>query len=403
MATMSGRPDGAGISVSMVAEWRIARNLFPIYTELVRQTGQCPPPFSSFGADDRPESLEAVRTWFDAVDASMPSPQFRTAVEAVIGVNDSAWHAIALHFLAVRRTDPESCKKLGFVLTRYFAICSPPSFRSKSVNRRHVADVLQPLIGDSPDSVEPSMPADDLVRRLEQCGSLAELLTISQEIEKWEQSIGDRYLLPIALVQATHLHYLLHLVASTTIQAQQAQVIKQLKGVRERGIETMDCRNAGMSEKEPLDTLIATWIQWKVPNDVEYRLQEIAAPLLGLDKVFAGMQGSAPDARVDAELAALRAFSERLVTQLAAVSQRLQRLEAMVDLQGGWTPSADTMAAANKFRVTPPPVIAPLPTIAPVAARPTLRPPSDVQPPAAQPPVPSNGNGSGNGNGTFRS
>ena len=254
-----------------------------------------------------------------------------------------------------------------------------------------MADVLQPLIGDCPDQAEPG-PAGELVHRLQSCRGMAELITISQDLEKWQESLCDHYLRPVALAQATHAHYLLHLVAAETVAAVQLQIVRQLKALGERGVTSLDCRAAGMGEREATDGLLAAWTQWTVPSDVEYRLEEVGKALLGLEKVFSSMQGGgAPDPRVDAELSTLRALAERLGAQLSAVTQRLQRLESIVDLHGGWTPSAETLAATNKFRVTPPPAIPQSPTITPIAVRPTTR--TDAPSPAPPPP----------GNGTLRS
>jgi hypothetical protein len=390
MATSSTRPDGRGMSVSMVAQWRIARNLFPIYAELVRQSGQCPPPVSSFGADDRPESLDAVRDWFDAVDATCPAAQFRARVDTVVGVNDTAWHAIALHLLAVRRSDPETRKKLAFVLTRYFAICSPPSFLSKSVSRRNVADVLQPLIGDcaEPAFTSPT-PADELLHRLEACRGMADLAAVFSDFTDCDQFFCEPYLAPAALAQATQLHYLFHVVAVEMVQAQTLNILTRLKALREHGVESVECHTG---EKKAVRDLIEFWSKWNVPADVEYRLEEVSNALLGLDKALTATQGGSPDPRIDGELASLRALAEKLNSQLSSVTQRLQRLESMVDLQGAWTPSAETIAAANKFRVTPPPVFSQPPNMTPIAARPTVRTPADAPQPGNHPLPPGNGN-----------
>ena len=87
-----------------------------------------------------------------------------------------------------------------------------------------------------------------------------------------------------------------------------------------------------------------------------------------------------------------RAVAEKLSSQLSVVTQRLQRLESMIDLQGAWTPSAETIAATNKFRVTPPPVFSPPPNMTPIAARPTVRTPGDPPQSGNQPLPPGNGN-----------
>jgi len=386
----TSRPEGR-MSVSMVAEWRVARNLFPIYTELVRQSGQCPPPFSSFGSDDRPESLQAVRQWFAAVDASFTSAEFRERIEAIVGLNETAWHTVALHFLGQQNNDHESRNRLAYILVRYFATSCPPSFRAKSVTYQHVAEVMQPLIGNhSESSAAASTSADDLLRKIEACRSLEDLLIIATDLDRWEGSLGSDYFAPLGLVRATHLRYLFHLNCVETVQAGITEITQRLQAIRERGIEFFDCRGAGLGEKVAIDGLLATWTQRVIPADVEYRLKELVPELVAWDKVLGSPQRNASDPRVEAEISSLRDLAERLVTQLSSITQRIQRLESIIDLQSDWKPSAETMAATNRFRITAPPPLPSSVTMTPIAARGLTSSPSDAQS-LVQPATPGNG------------
>lgn len=356
--------NNAGTPISVVAQWRLARNLFPIYAELTRNSQYCPPPpCSTFESDDRPESLQAIRQWFDAVDGSLSPARFRAALQAANALNsDSTLHAIAQHFLARRDASAESREKLDFLLVRYFSVCSPPSFHSRTLSRRNVADVLQPLLGDCAEPhPEWLAPLDAFLQKLDACPPLAALLTLLKEVAAWKASLGERYFQPIAAIELTHLHYMLHLVTVEAVDNALAQLVKQMEGVRSRGTEYLDCTAAGMSARESVAALIQKWKSWVVPHDIEFWLDELAPMLLGVEHALASAAGTAVDSRVETllgEMGRLRALLETMTAQLAALTQRLQRLEARVELSTPWTPSSEASAAA-KFRspINPPPVL----------------------------------------------
>lgn len=351
-------------AIGLVAQWRLARNLFPIYLELTRHAHECPPPpCSSFESDDRPESLQAIRQWFEAVDASLSPARFRTVLQAANAMHsDTMLHAIAQHFLARRDPVAPAREKLDFVLLRYFSVCSPPSFHARTVSRRNVADVLQPLVGDCPDGPAAAQPRlDQLLVRIAGCRTLDQFTALLKEAAGWEAGLQAHYFDPPVLVGLTHFHYLLHLAAVAAVDTTLSQMVKHLEGLRAKGVEHLDCSIAGMSEKEAVSGLIEKWKSWMVPQDVEFWLDELAAMLSGVEKAIAAAAGAPSDARVDtilAEMGRLRALAETMSAQLASLTQRLQRLEAKMELTSPWAPSAEAAAAA-KFRspLTPPPVL----------------------------------------------
>ena len=134
-----------------------------------------------------------------------------------------------------------------------------------------------------------------------------------------------------------------------------------MEGVRSRGTEYLDCTAAGMSARESVAALIQKWKSWVVPHDIEFWLDELAPMLLGVEHALGSAAGTAVDSRVETllgEMGRLRALLETMTAQLAALTQRLQRLEARVELSTPWTPSSEASAAA-KFRspINPPPVL----------------------------------------------
>lgn len=386
--------DARRVQISQVARWRLARNLISVYTEIARRSGVPAPPSGSFGADDRPESLDAAEKWFDSVDDSLTATRFRSALAAIIGGNgESALYAVAQHLISKRRLDEESRRKIEFVLVQYFLVCSPPSFHSKTVSVREVAEVLQPLTNASGSTVSAYLTnLEQLAARLQSCATVREIYEIATSLEQCKQAMGNEYYEPDALVLITHAQHLLRLAAREVMRTAVPELVRQLEELRARGIMTLDCRAAGSSEQEPVDAMILTW-KGVSEADIDYRIDEFAPALLGMEKVLTDRSGSNP--QFNAELASLRAMAEKLSTQLAAISQRVQRLEILVPTTAP-TPVAD----APKWRPSPLPAT-PAPTM-PIAMRTAAATPPEPAPvrsageirPVAV--TPQNGNGNGN-------
>ena len=142
----------------------------------------------------------------------------------------------------------------------------------------------------------------------------------------------------------------------------------------------LDCRAAGMTDREPVDGLILTW-KGLGEADVEYRIHEIAPALLGMEQVLADRTSSSP--QMAQELASLRSMAEKLSAQLAALGQRVQRLEILVPPQGStsavepvkWPAAMPTIPIAMRSA-------SPNPETAPARPSPEIRPAM---------PVPQNG------------
>lgn len=380
-----------GMQLSQVAQWRLARNLFAVYAELASRsvgTGVCPPPYSSFGADDRPESLDTVNRWFDAVDNSLSAADFRSALGAITGTNgESALYTVAQHLLSKRRTDPESRKKLEFVLVQYFLACSPPSFHTKAVTCSDISAVLQPLIPHAADTSESLLILANLSTRLQNCATLRELHEIAGTLEGCKQEMGDAYYETAALAHITHAQYLMKLVARDVARTSVTEVTSKMEQLRERGVTTLDCRAAGLTDQEVLTVLVAKW-KGLNESDIEYRLDEIAPVLLGMEKTL-GDKTSGSNPQLDAEIEALRSLADRLSTQIAAITQRVQRLESLVPASGS-TLASDLQRARATSPLPPPAPIAPIAVRAANLAKPEAAPGRTST--EQHPPTPPNGN-----------
>lgn len=325
--------DALRVQISQVARWRMARNLIAVYSEIAQRTGVSSPPSTSFGADDRAETLDAVEKWFDSVDKALPVADFRSALASVTASNgESGLHAVAQHFMTKRRLDDESRKKLEFVLVQYFLISSPPSFHAKTISVRDVGEVLHPLLGDVGGAPASAAEIEQLGTRLQNCSTVRELYDIVTAMESCKQAMGVDYYNPAMLVSITHAQYLLRLAARNVVRNAVEETVRQLEQLRARGTKVLDCRAAGASEHEPVDGLILTW-KGLGEADIEYRIAEFAPALLALEKVLAEAGGGSSP-QLAQELASLRSITEQLSAQLTAITQRVQRLEILVPSPG---------------------------------------------------------------------
>lgn len=378
--------DAHRVQISQVARWRLARNLVSVYTEIARRAGASSPPATGFSADDRPESLDAVDHWFDSVDDALSSASFRAALGPMTATNgESSLSAVAQHLMAKRRNDEESRKKLEFVLVQYFVVSSPPSFHSKTIGSRDVAEVLHPLMGAAVGTAPADPDFEQLASRLQNCASVRDLYETAAALESRKQSMDHGYYEPGALVHITHTQYLLRLAARNVIGTSVQELVRQLEDLRTRGVKLLDCRAVGATDREPVDGLILTW-KGLGDADLEYRIHELAPALLAMEKVLAERSGSSP--QLAQELASLRSLAERLSAQLASISQRVQRLEILVPTPGSTSavePVKWPSAAGNIANI--PIAMRTAPAGSPESS--AVRAAADVKPAA---PVPQNGN-----------
>ena len=368
--------------ISQVARWRMARNLIAVYSDIAQRSGVSSPPSTSFSADDRPEALDAIDQWFDSVDGALSAANFRAALASIAAGNgESALYAVAQHFIAKRRSDAETRNKFEFVLVQYFIISSPPSFHSRTISSRDVAEVLHPLVGNVGAAPASVAEMGQLANRLQNCTSIADLYEIATALDACKRALGAEYYDPAALVHITHVQYLFRLAARNTVRVALEELLRQLDDLRNRGVRMLDCRAAGMTDREPVDGLILSW-KGVGEVDLEYRIHELAPALLAMEKILADRSGPSP--QMAQELASLRSMAEKLSAQLAAISQRVQRLEILVPAPGStssvepvkWPAPSPSIPIAMRTAPVSSPEAAPIRT-------PEIRPAT---------PVPQNGN-----------
>jgi hypothetical protein len=203
----------------VAASWRKARRMYPIYAALATQfdlgTGPCRELESPIDRAE-PEYLQRIQDWFAKVDERFEVHQLRQLVQSTqLGSEEN------LHILIERQLQRAQVKKsktlrdkLDYLLVQYYAHCAPHGAHETSLDFDHVADVLNPVLGD----VSPLLPPfgaelDKVLADLSACQSLGDLLAkqILERSHQIKDSVGDQYFSPSAMVAFARFNYLVRL------------------------------------------------------------------------------------------------------------------------------------------------------------------------------------------------
>jgi hypothetical protein len=163
--------------------------------------------------------------------------------------------------------------KIDFLLVQYFSQDAPTDLDDNGADLAYVAQGLEPVLG----KVELKAPVwlnalDRVLDAARRCRSLDELLHggVLEQGRKAKAQAGDLFYLPIALVAFTRFGYLMRRVFFRLMLTDLNKILDGLGELDEQGVETIDCRRAQFSEKEPIIRLRMICQSWKVMFQAEY-------------------------------------------------------------------------------------------------------------------------------------
>ena len=367
----------------LVAKWRAARRLQPVYAAFARTAlPNCPAPSEEeLAAGTEVELLSRLESWFDAVDAELAAAEFRSLlVRLELSGSENELNALAERFLSKQTRTVSDQEKLEFVLSRYFLLCAPPSFYNRELGDDDVAEVLEPFIGDyAPTAEAGHSEIAALADAVEQCASLRELAEqqVLERARTLKASLGEAFYRVPALVTVTRLNLALHRKLNAVLSADFNALLKGLADLEERGESFVQMDESG--ERESIARLREAWSQWQIPADVECSSGEILTRLL--------LVRSAVD---DSLLPPMEKRITQLTSSMAEVQQAVEQMRAQL---AAMARDMATLARGQQQIVA---AIAPRPAAAaprPVAAPAPVTRNAPAAPPASggTPSVPANG------------
>ena len=128
----------------LVAEWREARLLHPLYNALAREFVIDLPACDDLEAaiDDPPqESVEQAREWFLEMDQKIQVHQLRQFLQTTNLTSEEGLQTLLEHHLH-RETRLDSDRdKIDFLLVQYFSHCAPSRLEDADVDLDYVAQM----------------------------------------------------------------------------------------------------------------------------------------------------------------------------------------------------------------------------------------------------------------------
>ena len=257
-------------------QWRTARRLYPVYIALLEmfhiQVSPCPELEQTVDRSEQ-ESLNRVWHWFDEMDNHVQVHQLRQLLQGTALATPENISALIRRHLDKPQKNSADRDKIDFLLVQYFAHRAPPDVKEEEVTVEHVVETLLPILGDVP-MVMPSWAPqlDKALDALTQCQSLPDLLqrAILEEARWLKEGVGSAYFQPMALILFTRFNYRVRLVFFRLMHGDLHAIRVGLAELEKRRFVTVDCRQANLSEAEPIASLQAICTEWKTPFRAAY-------------------------------------------------------------------------------------------------------------------------------------
>ena len=278
-------------------QWRTARRLYPVYVGLLEMFHIDVPPCPELEQTvDRsePDALNRVWAWFDAMDDRVQVHQLRQLLQGTALATPENISALIRRHLDKPRKNSADRDKIDFLLVQYFAHRAPPDVKEEEVTVEHVVETLLPILGDVPMTMPSWAPQlDKALDALTHCQSLPDLLQkgILEEARWLKEGVGTAYFQPIALVLFTRFNYRVRLVFFRLMHGDLHAIRLGLTELEKRRFVTIDCRQANLSEAEPIANLQEICTEWKTPFRAAYsagqNFRQILAIRAAVDRALA--------------------------------------------------------------------------------------------------------------------
>ena len=272
----------------IAAFWRTSRRLYTIYSELNR-TFEIGLPLCTeleYPIDrSEPEVIARVRRWLEVMDDRVQTWQLRQLLQSTNLQTEENLRALVCRYLEKKQKSDMDRDKIDFLLVQYFAHCAPQSSFEQKIALSEVARVLEPILGEVPQKFpEWTAGIDEKLETLNQCNSLEELQKSNAlvDVRELKLSLGQQYLDVPALVAFTRFNFLARRAFFRAMHLDLHAIRVSISQLEARGMTTVDCREAGLTEQESLEHVRHVIHQWKTPFRAPYSGGNSFQPLVDL-------------------------------------------------------------------------------------------------------------------------
>jgi len=263
-------------TTEVAAQWRQARQLYPLYKSLVEQFGIEVPACSVL--ENAPEqadasSLSQVRPWFDDVDNRTEVHQLRHFLQTSPLANEETLRLLACRVLQRDNKKDAERDKLDFLLVQYFAHCVPTGLEDGDIDLEYVAEIMEPVLGSvTIEKLDWLEPLHQVLVEAQACHSLSEWLEkgLLERGRQIKLGAGDKYFNATAMVAFIRFNFLVRRSFFRLMHTDLEFIQRGLQELEKRGATTVDCRVAQLAEDEPIFTLRQICQSWRELFRAEY-------------------------------------------------------------------------------------------------------------------------------------
>lgn len=253
----------------MATQWRVARQLYAVYSAVGRQFDLGLPPSKDLEYPiDRsePEAIERVHAWLAEADEKIQVWQLRQVLQSGKLATEQTLQRLIEHFLEKENKTGSDRDKADFLLAQFFFAGAPAAFHSREVDLDDVAQVLEPVLGEvSPHVPKWLEPLEGVIAGLRACESLADLLgrQLLDQARKLKIDAGEMFFGASALLAFTRFNFIVRGAFVRLIHADLHAIRLALHGLEQREQRVFDCTAAGLSASETAEQLRQFCHEWK--------------------------------------------------------------------------------------------------------------------------------------------
>ena len=262
----------AGNACYLAAEWAGALEVYPIYAGMANEFGLGKPcaDLEASPVQPKPEQVQRARNWLDGMDQRIGVQHFRQFLQSALLQNPSekSLRALVLRHLLRPKKTPSDGEKVDFLLVQYFALCAPAEISSQTVGMEGVAEVLKPVLGKVEiRPLEWFAQLEELVQGLGECSSLRDIMETGylEQGRELKSAAGDMFYNPSALVAFVRFNFLVRRAFIQLMHADLAAIRDALQKLEKKGVKTVDCHAAGLSNEETVLALGQFCSRWTQP------------------------------------------------------------------------------------------------------------------------------------------
>src|SRR5258708_11710013 len=256
--------------------WQSMRRLYPIYSDLARESvielQPCRELEEELGVPSA-EAMAAAASWLEEMDGRIQIHQFRQFLQTSAQIDEALLGDLLTHHLHKQKRTDADRDKVDFLLVQIFSQRAPADISGPSLSLTEAAKVLEPILGPTEINIEESLaPLEDLLGKAYRAKNLNELFTarIIEQGRQIKTSWGEKFFEPATMVAFARFGFLVRRAFFRLMHQDLNAILDGLRELESQGVATLDCRKAQFAADEPIARLRMICQSGKVMFPAQY-------------------------------------------------------------------------------------------------------------------------------------